>query len=304
MSYALEIENLVKKYRDGTMALSGISFKVEKGDFFGLLGPNGAGKTTTIESITSIANKTSGSIKINGVDTEDNFSLAKSKLGVVTQEMNFNIFETPMQIILKQAGYFGILRQEAKEHAEFLLKKLKLWNKRNKQARNLSGGMKRRMMIARGLIHKPELLILDEPTAGVDVELRRDMLEFVKEINELGTTIILTTHYLEEAESLCNNIAILNKGKIIKQATVDELIRTLDTETFILNLKYPIENLPTISEFEIHKLDNNTISVEISKDQDLNNLFDILTGNNIHITSLKNKANRLEEYFIKTTRNN
>lgn len=301
---ALTVDSLTKIYTNGTEALKGISFTVEKGDFFGLLGPNGAGKTTTIEIITSITKKTSGSVEINGINIDQNFSLAKHKLGIVPQELNFNIFETPLQIMLKQAGYYGISRKMATPRAEYLLKKLDLWDKKNQQSRNLSGGMKRRLMIARGLIHNPELLILDEPTAGVDVELRRDMLDFVRDINKQGTTIILTTHYLEEAESLCNNIAIMNKGKIVKKATVKELIHTLDMETFILNLQDNITSPPSLPGYEITMLDDNTLSVDISKQQSLNNLFEILSKQNIQVVSLKNKANRLEEYFLKSTRDN
>ncbi|NQY42364.1 MAG: ABC transporter ATP-binding protein [Legionellales bacterium] len=301
LQLALQINNLNKTYKDGTSALKSINFEVPKGDFFGLLGPNGAGKTTTIEIITSITNKTSGKVFINDVDIDHDFSLARKKLGFVPQELNFNLFETPIQIILKQAGYYGIIKKEAYSRAEYLLKKLRLWNKKNTQCKNLSGGMKRRLMIARALIHEPELLLLDEPTAGVDVELRREMLDFVKEINTLGTTIILTTHYLEEAESLCNNVAILYEGEIIRKSSVKDLIKTLDTEIFILNLENDLQIEPNIPKYKCTLIDHNTLAVELHRTQNLNDLFNQLSGLGITVSSLKNKANRLEEYFIKLT---
>ncbi len=298
---ALQISDLHKVYSDGTVALKGINFNVEQGDFFALLGPNGAGKTTTIDIITSIANKTSGKVIINGIDIDDNFSLAKSKLGVVPQEPNFNFFETPLQIVTKQAGFYGITAKQSKDRAKYLLGKLGLWHKKDIQARSLSGGMKRRLMIARGLIHNPKLLILDEPTAGVDVELRREMLTFIKEINDLGTTIILTTHYLEEAEMLCKNIAILDQGEMIINSTIKQLIKILDTETFILNLDCNLPITPEIPDFPANRIDENTLEIEVKKNQNLNTLFSALSKQKIKVLSLKNKVNRLEEYFIKLT---
>ncbi len=303
LQLALQINKLNKIYSDGTVALKSISFEVNKGDFFGLLGPNGAGKTTAIEIITSITNKTSGSVTINNIDIDSNFPLAKKKLGFVPQELNFNIFETPLQIILKQAGYYGIMRKDVTSRAEYLLKKLRLWDKKDTPCRNLSGGMKRRLMIVRALIHEPELLLLDEPTAGIDVELRREMLSFIKEINNSGTTIILTTHYLEEAESLCNNVAIIDNGEIIKKSSVKDLIKTLDTETFILNLENNISTAPKILDYNFTMIDSNTLAVEINNKQNLNDLFSKLSKSKIKVLSLKNKANRLEEYFIKLTEN-
>lgn len=300
-NFALTVNHLSKTYADGTIALRDVSFKVPEGDFFGLLGPNGAGKTTILEIISSVTNKSSGTISIGGIDVDKDFPNAKAKLGVVPQEFNCNIFETPLQIILKQAGFYGISSSKARPRAKFLLEKLELWHKRDVPCRSLSGGMKRRLMIARGLIHQPSLLMLDEPTAGVDVELRRGMLEFIKEINQQGTTVILTTHYLEEAEQLCKNVAIVGQGKIVVEATVKELVKTLDTETFILNLDHDIQDLPQVKNYNLRLIDNSTISADVLKDQSLNPLFAELTSHNINVVSLKNKANRLEEYFLKIT---
>jgi ABC-2 type transport system ATP-binding protein len=299
MSKALVIRNLSKQYSNGTKALVDVNLEIEKGDFFGLLGPNGAGKTTTIEIISSITKKTSGTILIDGIDIDNDFEKAKSRIGLVPQEFNCNYFETVWDIIIKQAGFYGILPNQAKDYAEFLLKKLKLTDKKDTICRKLSGGMKRRLMIARGMIHKPSILILDEPTAGVDVELRREMLKFIKEINNLGTTVILTTHYLEEAEELCKNLAILNKGKIAVNTSVKSIVEKLNKESFILDLSHKIEEIPnSLKQFDVVKISTKTIEVTISKDQTLNDVFDVLNKYDIRVQSLKNKTNRLEEFFI------
>lgn len=299
MDYALEIKNLKKVYGSGTEALSGIDLKVEKGDFYALLGPNGAGKSTTIGIITSLVNKTSGQVKVFGFDIDKDIVKAKLKIGLVPQEFNFNQFETVQQIVVNQAGYYGIPRDEALQRSEVLLKQLNLWEKKNQKARMLSGGMKRRLMIARALIHKPELLILDEPTAGVDIELRRDMWDFLTNLNKQGTTIILTTHYLEEAEMLCRNIGIIQKGKLIENTSMKNLLAKLNHETFILDVD-KTDNLE-ISNYQYKKLDNNTLEVDIERNQGLNNLFIQLDKQDIHVLSMRNKSNRLEELFLELT---
>lgn len=301
---ALEIESLEKTYSNGFKALKKIDLDIEKGDFFALLGPNGAGKSTTINILCSLVNKTSGKIKILGIDIDKDFEEAKRKIGIVPQEFNFSIFEKVEQIVMQQAGFYGIDKKTAKQRTEKYLKKLGLWDKKDTPSRALSGGMKRRLMIARALVHEPELLILDEPTAGVDIELRRSMWEFIKELNKSGTTIILTTHYLEEAEELCKNIAIIDKGKIIENTSMKKLLTKLDSETFILDVKEEITNIPKTQDFEITLKDNHTIEVEIKKKDNINELFKFLDKNKIEILSMRNKSNRLEELFLKLVENN
>ncbi len=299
MSNALSIVKLCKEYQNGVKALESVALEIKEGDFFALLGPNGAGKSTLIGIVSGLVNKSSGSVKVFGTDIDDNFSLARSKIGLVPQEFNFSIFETPLQIIVWQAGYYGISAREALPRAEYLLKELDLWDKRNDQTRTLSGGMKRRLLIARSLIHSPKLLILDEPTAGVDIEIRRSMWKFLEGINKSGTTIILTTHYLEEAESLCKNIAIISKGIVIENTTVTELLSRTKYETLILDT-LPYQSLPRQSAygFKYRAIDTHSIEVTFERSLGLNNLFSELTQANISILSLKNKANRLEELFI------
>ena len=295
---ALSIKNLTKIYNDGFKALDGISLDVRQGDFFALLGPNGAGKSTTIGIICSLVRKTEGAISVFQHDVDQDFSSAKHLIGVVPQEFNFNQFEKPIDILITQAGYFGIKASIASVRAEKYLKQLGLWEKRNDFSRNLSGGMKRRLMIARALIHEPKLLILDEPTAGVDIELRRSMWNFLKEINGSGTTIILTTHYLEEAENLCRNIAIIDHGKIIENTSMKSLLKMLDRETFVLDLSNEIDACPEIEGYSISLKDQNQIEVEIPKSESLNELFSELSKKNISIISMRNKTNRLEELFL------
>ena len=300
--YALEITGLKKVYDNNVEALKGIDLKITKGDFFALLGPNGAGKSSTIGIISSITNKTDGNIKIFGVDIDQNFPKAKSYLGVVAQEINFSQFEKVEDIVITQAGFYGIPKDIAKARCKNLLKKLSLWDKRHDQARNLSGGQKRRLMIAKALVHEPKLLILDEPTAGVDIELRRSLWDFLIEINNNGTTIILTTHYLEEAEKLCKNISIIDKGEIVKTSSMQSLLRELDTEIFIFDLKDQIDPKSiSNSPFDIKILDTYQISVEINKSQSLNEIFRYLNENNLNILSMRNETNRLEELFLDLT---
>ncbi|ANS84473.1 putative ABC transporter ATP-binding protein [Vibrio scophthalmi] len=296
--YALEIDQLRKTYAGGFEALKGVSLNVEKGDFYALLGPNGAGKSTTIGVISSLVNKTSGKVKIFGFDIDSDLERAKQNLGLVPQEFNFNPFETVEQIVMQQAGYYGVAKSLAKQRAEKYLTKLDLWEKRKERARNLSGGMKRRLMIARALMHEPQLLILDEPTAGVDIELRRSMWEFLKEINsEQGITIILTTHYLEEAEMLCRNIGIINRGELIENTSMKALLSKLDVETFILDVDTE-QTLPelegVISQHEI----NGSLEIEIAKNKGLNHVFAQLSEQGVQVMSMRNKANRLEELFV------
>ncbi|MCA9495578.1 MAG: ABC transporter ATP-binding protein [Nanoarchaeota archaeon] len=300
---ALSIKNLKKTYEGGFEALKGISLDVEEGDFFALLGPNGAGKSTTIGIITSLVNKTSGSVNVFSYDINKDLTKAKTLIGIVPQEFNFNMWEPCIEILVNQAGYYGIERKEAFEKAEILLKQLDLWDKRQVQARSLSGGMKRRLMIARALIHKPKLLILDEPTAGVDIEIRRAMWDFIVKLNKSGTTIILTTHYLEEAEQLCKNIAIIDKGEIIENTSMKKLLYTLDKETFILDLKEKItsDKFKLLKKFNCQKIDDFTIEVQVSKKDSINSLFKNLEKNNIEVLSMRNKANRLEELFLDLT---
>ena len=295
---ALEIRSLCKTYQNGVRALHGIDLKVEKGEFFGLLGPNGAGKSTVIGILSSLVNKTSGTAKVFGTDIDEDFARAKSFIGVVPQEFNFNIFETPWQILINQAGYYGIPRHIAIKRASSYLSHMGLWEKRNSRSADLSGGMKRRLMIARGLVHHPRLLILDEPTAGVDIEIRRSMWDFLRQKNQDGTTIILTTHYLEEAESLCRNVAIIDEGHLIENTSMRSLLRKIDTEIFVLDLEQPLNLLPQNIGLSIRLLDEYTVEVEIDRNQNLNFIYEQLSKNNIHVRSMRNKANRLEQLFI------
>ena len=296
---ALSIRGLTKTYHNGVQALRGVDLDVEQGDFFALLGPNGAGKTTLIGIITSLVNKTSGTASVFGYDVDRQLERAKSCIGVVPQELNFNQFETPLTIVVNQAGFYGIPRAIARVRAEKYLRQLQLWDKRNGMARGLSGGMKRRLMIARALMHEPRLLVLDEPTAGVDIEIRRSMWEFLNDINARGTTIILTTHYLEEAESLCRNIAIINNGQIVERDRMSNLLRGLRTETFVLNLRNPVAAAPQIAGYALTLIDDHTLEAELTKDNSLNGLFSQLTGLGMEVLSMRNKVNRLEEVFMR-----
>jgi ABC-2 type transport system ATP-binding protein len=297
--HALSVHALVKTYANGVQALKGVDLDVEQGDFFALLGPNGAGKTTLIGIVTSLVTKTSGSVSVFGHDIDRELEIAKSCIGVVPQELNFNMFETPETIVVNQAGFYGIARRTAKERAEKYLKQLQLWDKRRGIARALSGGMKRRLMIARALMHEPRLLILDEPTAGVDIENRRSMWSFLSEINARGTTIILTTHYLEEAEALCRNIAIIDRGLIAERDRMSSLLRRLHTETFVLNLREGILVAPRLDGYSPKLVDDHTLEIEVSKEQNLNDIFSRLTGQQIEVVSMRNKVNRLEEIFMR-----
>lgn len=300
--HALEISNLHKTYANGLQALKGIDLTVEEGDFFALLGPNGAGKSTCIGIITSLVNKTSGTVKVFGHSIDDELIQAKSILGSVPQEFNFNSFEPVREIVTNQGGFYGVPRKQARAQTDHYLKALGLWPHRKQQARNLSGGMKRRLMIARALIHKPRLLILDEPTAGVDIELRRSMWAFMDEINQQGTTIILTTHYLEEAERMCRNIAIIDEGNIIQNTSMKALLKTLDSETFILYLTDDITQKPELDGFpEIQLIDNHTLEIEVPVSRSINDLIQQLGGKNIIVDSMRNKVNRLEELFVRIT---
>ena len=296
--FAVKITDLTKRYAKGEEAQKGIDLTVSAGDFFALLGPNGAGKSTTIGILSSLINKSSGSIEVFGYDLETEPELAKSCIGLVPQEFNFNQFEPVDEILINQAGFYGIPRAEAKQRAEHYLKKLSLWDKRKAQARELSGGMKRRLMIARALVHNPKLLILDEPTAGVDIEIRRSMWSFLKEINQAGTTIILTTHYLEEAESLCRNIAIIDKGVIIENTSMTSILRRLNQEVFVLDTEDAIDNLPTLQGFELAQVGESSFEVSVAKESGLNRLFSALNEAGITVLSMRNKQNRLEQLFI------
>lgn len=300
---ALNIKSLKKTYAGGMQALQGIDLKVEEGDFFALLGPNGAGKSTTIGIICSLVNKTSGSIDVFDYDVDTQLVDAKSCIGLVPQEFNFNQFETLFQIVVNQAGYYGVPRSVAKQRAEKYLKQLELWEKRNDRARSLSGGMKRRLMIARALMHEPKMLILDEPTAGVDIEVRRSMWSFLKEINEQGITIILTTHYLEEAEMLCRNIAIIDKGRIVENTSMKALLATLNLETFVLDLSKDAHKV-SIPEHATRVIDDHTLEVDVPKSSSLNVVFAALSEQGIDVMSMRNKANRLEELFVSLVKDN
>jgi ABC-2 type transport system ATP-binding protein len=298
MTEALSIMGLKKSYDNGFEALKGIDLSVEQGDFFALLGPNGAGKSTTIGVICSLVVKSAGKVSIFGTDIDQDFSKAKRDIGVVPQEFNFNQFEKVVDIVVNQGGYYGLPRVVAVERAEKYLRKLGLWEKRNTPSRSLSGGMKRRLLIARALVHEPRLLILDEPTAGVDIELRRSMWTFLKEINAEGTTIILTTHYLEEAESLCRNVAIIDKGCIVENTNMKSLLQRLDKEVFVFDLNDALSIVPILSDYPVTLVDEKTIEVELQKGQSLNQVFVLLAEQSIEVVSMRNKANRLEELFV------
>jgi ABC-2 type transport system ATP-binding protein len=299
LMHALVLRQLTKIYKNGIRALKAIDLAVDEGDFFALLGPNGAGKTTAIGIVTSLVNKTSGVVEVFGHDMDRELEVAKSCIGLVPQEINFNLFETCFTIVVNQAGFYGIPRPLAKERAEKYLKQLQLWDRRNSIARSLSGGMKRRLMIARALMHEPKLLILDEPTAGVDIEIRRSMWEFLRNINDAGTTIILTTHYLEEAENLCRNIAIIEGGNIIERDTMANVLRKLQTEVFVFNLREARSTAPRLSGFTAALVDEHTLEIEMSKTQSLNDIFAQLSLQGIVVNSMRNKVNRLEELFIR-----
>ncbi|MDC1241682.1 ABC transporter ATP-binding protein [Gammaproteobacteria bacterium] len=304
MTYALEISDLKKTYPGGTEALKGISLKVKEGDFYALLGPNGAGKSSTIGIIGSLVTKTSGMVKIFGIDVDKDMAEAKTMLGVVSQEINFSQFEKVMDIVVTQAGFYGIPKSEAMPKVENILKRLSLWDKRNNQARTLSGGYKRRLMIAKALVHNPKLLILDEPTAGVDIELRREMWTFLKEINKNGTTIILTTHYLEEAEQLCRNIGIIDQGTMVADTNMKDLLGTLNVQGFVFDLIEPLEEAPLIEGFPLKLEDSLTLVAAVNKDRSINALFSEFSKLNIKIKSMRNESNRLEELFIEMVNSN
>ena len=296
---ALSIRQLTKTDRNGVQALRGIDLDVEEGEFFALLGPNGAGKTTAIGIVTSLVNKSGGTVEVFGHDIDRDLAHAKACIGLVPQEINFNVFEQVFTIVVNQAGFYGIPRALARERAEKYLRQLQLWDKRNSIARALSGGMKRRLMIARALVHEPKLLILDEPTAGVDIEIRRSMWEFLRGINEQGTTIILTTHYLEEAESLCRRVAIIEGGRIVENDSMASVIRRLQQETFVFNFRVPVKVLPELGGFAARLVDDHTAEVDVSKEQSPNEIFARLSAAGIEVVSMRNKVNRLEELFMK-----
>jgi ABC-2 type transport system ATP-binding protein len=296
--HALSIRQLTKTYSNGLQALKGIDFEVEPGDFYALLGPNGAGKTTAIGIICSLVNKTSGQVEIFGHNIVTDAEAAKACIGLVPQELNLNIFDSVLNIVVNQAGYYGIDRKLALQRAEQYLRELRLWDRRFSQARELSGGMKRRLMIARALIHEPKLLMLDEPTAGVDIEIRRSMWDFLRRINEAGTTIILTTHYLEEAESLCRHVAIIDEGEIVENARMSTVLRKLQREVFVLSLREPVREAPVLPGFETSLIEDCELEVTVDLENDLNTLFARLNEMGIGVVSLRNKANRLEELFI------
>jgi ABC-2 type transport system ATP-binding protein len=296
---ALSLRQLCKTYNNGVQALKGIDLDVEEGDFFALLGPNGAGKSTAIGIVSSLVNKSSGTVTVFGHSIDSELEAAKSCLGVVPQEINFNQFEKVSTILLNQAGFYGIPRPVARERMEYWLNQLQLWDKRETISRSLSGGMKRRLMIARALIHEPQLLILDEPTAGVDIEVRRSMWEFLRRINEQGTTIILTTHYLEEAENLCRHIAIIDEGRIIENDRMSTVLRKLQTETFVLNLRGPLRRTLSLPGYRVTAPDETTLEVEVNKEQNLNEIFVALSAAGGEVVSMRNKSNRLEELFMR-----
>ncbi|MBK1656292.1 ABC transporter ATP-binding protein [Allochromatium vinosum] len=296
--FALDVQQLTKVYRGGFQALKGVDLQVQEGDFFALLGPNGAGKSTFIGIVSSLVNKTSGRVSVFGRDLDRDPEGVKSCIGLVPQEFNFNLFLPVIEVVLNQAGYYGIPRAVAKARAERYLRQLDLWDRRDTEMRRLSGGMKRRLMIARALVHEPRLLILDEPTAGVDIEIRRSMWSFLRELNAQGTTIILTTHYLEEAESLCRNIAIIDGGEIAERTSLAILLNRLHTETFVLNLKGRVSELPELGGFVLQALDDCTLEVEMNREHTINGLFEALSRNGIEVISLRNKQNRLERLFL------
>ncbi len=298
MTAALSISNLSKTYGNGFVALKGIDLVVEQSDFFALLGPNGAGKSTTISILCSLVLKSGGSVKIFDTDIDENFAKAKQNIGIVPQEFNFNAWEKVFDIVVTQGGYYGMPLPLAQERAEKYLKKLGLWEKRDQNSRTLSGGMKRRLMIARALVHEPRLLILDEPTAGVDIELRRSMWAFLREINASGTTIILTTHYLEEAESLCRNVAIIDQGKIIRNSSIKNLLRELNKETFIIDFEEEFTSEPELDGYPVRLSDTSSLEVVVEKGKPLNDLFKLLDAQGLRVCSMRNKSNRLEEMFV------
>ncbi len=300
---ALEIDNLSKTYANGVEALKGVSLSVAPGDFFALLGPNGAGKSTLIGIVTSLVNATSGDARVFGTSIHEDRSAAMQMIGVVPQEINFNQFEKPFDICVNQAGFYGIPRGQAIERAEKYLRELRLWDKAHSTSRMLSGGMKRRLMIARAMMNEPRLLILDEPTAGVDIEIRRSMWQFVTGINAAGTTVILTTHYLEEAEQLCRNIAIIDHGRIVENTNMKELLSKLDVETFVLDTRGGADALPEVDGVILRRIDAQTLEAEMSRGHDLNSLFSALTERGIQVRSMRNKANRLEELFVRLVDN-
>jgi ABC-2 type transport system ATP-binding protein len=300
---ALSIKNLTKTYSNGNQALKGIDLTVEAGDFYALLGPNGAGKTTAIGIISSLVNKSGGEVEIFGHNLDTEQEAAKACLGIVPQEINLNLWETVGNIVFNQAGYYGIGGKRARARVEKYLRELRLWDRRNDTARSLSGGMKRRLMIARALVHEPKLLILDEPTAGVDIEIRRSMWDYLQKINNAGTTIILTTHYLEEAESLCRHIAIIDEGTIIEDARMSEVLRKLQREVFVLSLSEEIAEAPKLRGFETRLREDGELEVEKGPETDLNDLFGQLDDHEVHVVSLRNKANRLEEMFMHLVEN-
>ena len=304
MSFAITIHNLQKTYANGVSALKWVDLNVPEGEFFGLLGPNGAGKTTIIGIVTGLVNKTGGTVEIFGHDLDTETSLAKASIGVVPQEFNFSIFEKVQNIVVDQAGYYGIPRSVALPRAEKYLKQLGLWDKRNVPARTLSGGMKRRLMIARSLIHEPKLLILDEPTAGVDIELRREMWDFLRALNVAGRTIILTTHYLEEAEQLCRSVAIINQGEIVEHGLVKDLLSNMHTETFVFDLEEPLapETEKLLANFGVEKVDEKTVEMVLGKDETVNDAVLSLNRLGIRVSSMRNKTNRLEELFLHLTK--
>jgi ABC-2 type transport system ATP-binding protein len=296
---ALSLKNLTKTYKNGVQALKSINLDVEEGDFFALLGPNGAGKTTAIGIVTSLVNKSGGTAAVFGHDIDTELELAKACIGLVPQEINFNQFEAVETIVVNQAGFYGLPRALARQRAEKYLKQLQLWEKRRSMARSLSGGMKRRLMIARALVHEPRLLILDEPTAGVDIEIRRSMWDFLRAINGSGTTIILTTHYLEEAENLCRHIAIIDEGRIIEHDRMSNVIRKLQTEIFVFNLRNSIAALPDLPGYAVKLTDDHTLEIEVDREQNLNEIFARLSASGIEVLSMRNKVNRLEDFFMR-----
>ncbi len=297
--HALEVRNLEKVYNNGVVALRGIDLTVEEGDFFALLGPNGAGKSTLIGIVSSLVNASAGETRVFDISVQKQRSRAMAEIGLVPQEINFNQFEKPFDIIVNQAGYYGVARRIARQRAEKYLNQLHLWDKAFKPSRTLSGGMKRRLMIARAMVHEPRLLILDEPTAGVDIEIRRSMWRFIEHINRDGTTVILTTHYLEEAENLCRNIAIIDQGRIVENTTVKDLLGKLDIETFVLDLGKPIEHAPDVEGMQIQMRDSTTLLASLPKSRSLNALFLTLEDSGIEVKSMRNKVNRLEELFLR-----
>jgi ABC-2 type transport system ATP-binding protein len=300
---ALSLHNLVKVYKNGVTALHGIDLEVAQGDFFALLGPNGAGKSTTIGIISSLVNKSAGAVRVFGHDIDTELAAAKACIGLVPQEFNFNVFEPVVEILVNQAGYYGVPRRLAFERAERYLNQLGLWERRHDQARMLSGGMKRRLMIARALVHEPRLLILDEPTAGVDIEIRHSMWHFLAEINAAGTTIILTTHYLEEAERMCRNIAIIDQGRIVENTSMRQLLNRMDIQTLVLDLLHPLAASPHLPGFTTRRIDDHTLEAEVTRDASINVLFAALSAQGMVVRSLRNKTNRLEELFVRLVGN-